>query len=57
MKLSRDKIESALLEENKYTYAIFADWKVEYITDFITAERTGTSTDNFIAWVNECLNN
>lgn len=42
------------LESNKNVDSV--DFATVWGQPHTTAERTGTSTDNFIAWVNECLN-
>jgi hypothetical protein len=42
------------LESNENVASV--DFATVWGQPHTTAERTGTSTDNFIAWVNECLN-
>lgn len=37
-------------------YGREVDFEMVWGLGHVTAERTGNSTDNFIAWVNECLN-
>lgn len=58
-----NQTDTALTVEENLKLALESNENVESV-DFATvwgqphttAERTGTSTDNFIAWVNECLN-
>lgn len=47
------EVNLALALEN---YGVDVDFETVWGQGHVTAERTGDSTSNFIAWVNECLN-
>ena len=50
-----DPVMAELLADNE-SYGADVDFETVWGQGHVEAERTGNSTENFIAWINECLN-
>ena len=50
-----DPVMAELLADNE-SYGAGVDFETVWGQGHVEAERTGNSTENFIAWINECLN-